>query len=223
MRTTMLAVMATVLFCAGGCAHDRQLHKRLDALEQELADSRASQRRLAQRLDEVQIQLATLARHLAPPAKNMIEGPADQRLEVPVAAGNNQAAGEGLDEEQIAGLLDAAAGLLREGRRDQAEARLSLFLERFADHPLAARAYLLRGKIRFRDGRFDVARTDFQSALSLTGEDKEQAAEALLFAGRCDEHLGHLQEAKNTYLQLVQAYPLTQQATEANKRLEVIR
>lgn len=220
-RTTLLAGMAAVFLCAGGCAHDRQLRQRLDVLEQELADSRAAQQRLERRLDEVQIQLATLGRRLAPPPAAVIEGPA--RREVPVATNGSESAGEDLDEEQIASLLDEADRLLREGRRDRAEIRLSRFLERFSGHPLAARAYLLRGKIRFLDGRLDTARADFKSSLAHTGEDREQAAEALLFAGRCDERLGHLQEAKNTYLQLVQAYPLSRQAAEANKRLGVIR
>jgi hypothetical protein len=78
MIRALCILLATCLLAPlTGCASDQHLHKRLGLMEDEIADLRQANRKINQRIDELQIQLSLINKKLADRPEPRVEpGPA---------------------------------------------------------------------------------------------------------------------------------------------------
>jgi tol-pal system protein YbgF len=129
---------------------------------------------------------------------------------------------QGYDEESIRQELNQALLELKNRRHSEAIGALIRFSHQYPEHPLAADALYALGQARFAQGDYQDAQVDF-SAVSRQHPESRLAAGSMLMAARCQEKLGRRKDARSVYLQLVQAYPLTEEAAEANRRLQSIQ
>lgn len=103
-------------------------------------------------------------------------------------------------------LLALAADHYDAGAYDQAQARYTEFLERYARHPMAATATL--GKVMCQEarGEYDQALVGFETFLG--AQDRHYLApQAILGKARCLRALQRLNEAKAVYEDFIAAHP----------------
>ncbi|MBW1811181.1 MAG: tetratricopeptide repeat protein [Deltaproteobacteria bacterium] len=129
---------------------------------------------------------------------------------------------DGYDEESIAIELQAAIAYFRKSDFTRVVKELRRFVQKYPEHFLVADALYYLGHARFAQGYYKDAEVDF-SAVSLQHPECKFAAGAMLMAAQCHEKLGRRKNARSVYLQLVQAYPLSEEAAEANRRLQSIQ
>ena len=129
---------------------------------------------------------------------------------------------DGYDEESIADELKAAISHFRNSDFTRAAKELKRFAQKYPEHFLTADALYYLGHARFAQGYYKDAEVDF-SAVSLQHPESKFAAGAMLMAAQCHEKLGRRRNARSVYLQLVLAYPLSEEAAEANRRLQSIQ
>jgi tol-pal system protein YbgF len=129
---------------------------------------------------------------------------------------------DGYDEESIAIELQSAINHFRNSDFTRVVKELRRFVQKYPEHFLTADALYYLGHARFAQGYYKDAEVDF-SAVSRQHPENKFAAGAMLMAAQCHEKLGRRKNARSVYLQLVQAYPLSEEAAEANRRLQSIQ
>jgi tol-pal system protein YbgF len=129
---------------------------------------------------------------------------------------------EGFDEESIERDFTKAISPFRSSHYVRAIETLTKFAADYAGHPLVIDALYYLGRAHLERGEYHKAHVDF-SAVSRQDPKNKLAADALLLSARCQEKLGRPRDARTIYLQLVQAFPLSEEAAQANQRLRYIR
>ena len=94
-------------------------------------------------------------------------------------------------------------------------------IRNYPESQTAIDALYLLGKSRWALEDYLQAQWYFTS-LARQYPDDDRAAHSLLMAGHCQERLKKSKDARSTYLELVQAFPLSKEAAEANRRLKSI-
>ncbi len=213
----LVPVFLSVAFA--GCTAHGGLQRKVDVLEKEIVDLKRENRKLAEKLDELQVSVA--ARKFCGCKKP--SGTSGRDGNTGEGGGKVRKGAESyyLDEQQISQMLAEAEKAFSMGNRESARRKLELLVDKAPDHPAASKGRLLLGRILYGQGEYALALDQLRRISA--GTDGRDGAEALLLSARCSERLGRFQDAKNTYLQLVQVYPLSPEAVEANKRLKELR
>ena len=116
----------------------------------------------------------------------------------------------------------AAFGLLKEGRYDEAAAGFKDFLQQHRDHELASNAQYWLGEVYYVKREYPAALAAFETVLSgFSGARK--APDALLKAGYCQYELERYELARASLERVVRDYPESTAAAEAAARLERLR
>lgn len=118
--------------------------------------------------------------------------------------------------------FDRASEFYESSKHKQVVAILTEWIRYYDDHHLAPDARYLLGSSRIALEEFDAAQNDL-IALATRHPKSQNAPQALLMASQCQERLGRFRQARNTYLQLVESYPLSKEAADANQRLKALR
>lgn len=252
------------------CAGNQELVRRVDVMEQNLSDLRRDQQRLAQRLDELQIQLNAILKKLesarpsasAPPAggpaleivklrpvEKTAERPpkelplprvlippvepseVEERLTVdreaarrPVLAKEEpkSAPSPAVEDERMVSLFREAFDAYRGGDFERAIPAMLSFAKKNPAHRLAPDAWYYAGKAELDLGRLEAAEKKFDAVIDKYPT-SSTAASAMLLKARCSERRGNREAARGVYLQVVQNFPRSDEATEANRRLDALR
>jgi tol-pal system protein YbgF len=113
----------------------------------------------------------------------------------------------------------AAFGLLKEGRYDEAAAAFRAFLGQYRDHELAANAQYWLGEVYYVKRDFAAALQAFETVL--TGYPaSRKLPDALLKAGYCHYELGNYGLARTALARVTQEFPDATAATGAAERLK---
>lgn len=107
-----------------------------------------------------------------------------------------------------------AWSLAQAGRDAEAEQALSAFLEQYAQHELAASAFLQRGFCRQKLGRLEEALADFQEVLARHPGTRERET-ALLQRGLTLGQLQRRQDMRQAFLELLKEFPQGPAAAQA--------
>jgi TolA-binding protein len=128
----------------------------------------------------------------------------------------------GQDETAQVLAFNKAFDLYRANKFLKAAKALNEFALNYPDHSMAISAGFYAGKSQMLLHRIDAAERQFREvAQRYSGQDL--SLEALLMVGKCQEKKGQQDKARSTYLHLVDAYPLSQQARTASLRLKSLR
>ena len=116
-----------------------------------------------------------------------------------------------------------ARGLESQGLLDRAMARYQAIVDfnRSSPSETAAIAQWRIGEIHFHREEYSAAIESYAKVDALQ-EHAQWRRAAMLQAGKCQEHLGNLKHATTLYTQLVAQFPLTEMATQAKERLQLI-
>jgi len=228
LRFVVSILSVLLLPCLAGCGENGRLIKRVDILEQDLSDLHQANRKIEKRLDDVQIQLKRITKKLLVEKKRASQGKLKARVglssgkAVKLAPTDRETMDEGYDEESIARGFTRALSPFRSSHYVRAIETLTKFARDYVGHPLAVDALYYLGRAHLVRGEYHKAQVDF-SAVSRQDPRNRLAPDAMLLAARCQEKLGRRKDARTIYLQLVQAFPLSEEAAEANRRLRYIR
>ncbi len=144
------------------------------------------------------------------------------RASVTLDDDDDEEAQGGYDEEGVSKELALAKKSFGQGRFSEAQRLLREFVRKYPEHHLNPDARYALGQTRFALGDYRGAQVDFL-IVSRQHPNSTHAAGAMLMAARSQEKLGRRGNARSLYLQLVQAHPLSGEAAEANRRLNLIR
>jgi tol-pal system protein YbgF len=117
---------------------------------------------------------------------------------------------------------DTALSMLREGRLEQSIAGFQEFLRNYPDGPLAGNAQYWLGEAYYVTRDFDNAKEAFVN-LGVNYPNNEKIPDALLKLGNIYQELGEKARAREVLQKLVEAYPDSQAAGLAQKRLQSLR
>ncbi len=113
----------------------------------------------------------------------------------------------------------AAFGLLREGRYEEAVAALRAFLKRHPEGSYAANAQYWLGEASYVNRQFDVALVEFRKVIDQYGA-SAKAPDAFLKIGYIHYERQQWKEARTALTELMQRYPDSAAARLAGQRLE---
>lgn len=233
LKLIVFASLLSLAGCATGVKDDdpyavkvREMDQRLANIERILQNQ--SLVKLMSRLDELQNEVRAL-RGEVETLRYDLDGvrqrqrdiylDLDQRLqalETASTAGGSQAGGNDRDAYQ------AAFGLLRDGRYEEAKRAFQEFLDKYPDSPLVPNTWYWLGEVNYVNKDFKTAVDQFSKVVQQYSQ-SNKAPDAALKLGYCHYELGEWDEAREALKLVVDRYPDHPAAGLAKERLERMR
>lgn len=146
----------------------------------------------------------------------------DQRLQAletgtPGGGGGASAAGSGDRDD-----YQAAFGLLRESRYDEARRAFETFIEKYPQSSLLPNAWYWLGEVNYVNKAFEPAIEQFRTVVDRYPQ-SNKAADAWLKLGYCHYELGQWAKAREALTAVVDRFPDHSAAKLASERLERMR
>lgn len=137
------------------------------------------------------------------------------------ASATAPAAASGDQNSQASGPDKIYGQALQDARKPQLtflERDVDLMLKNYRESPLTNNALFLLGETQFERGQFAQGATQFER-LYKAYPDGNKAVAALYRLGLCYEKMGHANEAREAYQNVMTVYPGSAEAVDAEKRL----
>jgi tol-pal system protein YbgF len=219
--------------CPGGFVKPEDpIVARIDALEQRLAQvervvNNQSLLEMSQRIDELRGELDALRGELervdheaagSGERSKQLFVDLDGRLRAIEEGGARAPAPQGAGAGDQAD-YDAAFGLLKESRYDQARAGFEGFLKQYADSPLRDNAQFWLGETYYVTRQFKPALAEFERLVK-SYPDSNKLADGWLRIGYCQYELGQFAAARKALEAVVARFPGEEAAKSAAARLK---